>query len=252
VREPCVIWGLGELGTVFASGLLRRGRTVTPVLRETNVGALSAIVPELVLVTVREDDLDPVLARMPSGWRGAVGLVQNELRPDQWLSRAVERPTVAVVWFEKKPGTVATPLRSTPIAGPRARLLVDALAALDLPANEIAEADLDHALAVKNLYILATNLAGLAIPSSRPLTTGDLAREHRAAFEPILRELFEIERALHPVEERALDDVMAALSLDPAHKAMGRTAHERLERTLRIASERRIDAPLLRAIPREE
>jgi hypothetical protein len=235
---------MGELGGVFAQGLLRNGRTVVPVLRSTSHAELASLDPELALVTVRENDLDGVLGAIDRRWR--IGLVQNELRPGDWRKHDIDRPTVAVVWFEKKKGTPVRPLAPTRIAGPKAELLVAALRSLEVPAEQIDEAALDDALAVKNLYILATNLAGLAISSS--ITTGELARDHRAAFDRILNELFAIERALHPVGEHAIDEVYRALLFDPAHKAMGRTARERLDRTRAIAAKHGIDTPALHAI----
>jgi hypothetical protein len=213
-------------------------------LRSTSHADLASLDPELALVTVRENDLDGVLGAIDRRW--SIGLVQNELRPRDWKKHGIERPTVAVVWFEKKRGTPVRPLAPTRIAGPKAELLVAALRSLEVPAEEIDEAALDDALAVKNLYILATNITGLAI--SPTVTTGELAGEHRAAFDRILRELVAVERALHPVGEHAIDEVHRALRFDPAHKAMGRTARERLDRTLAIAAKHGIDTPALHGI----
>jgi hypothetical protein len=235
---------MGELGGVFAQGLLRIGRTVVPVLRSTNRAELASLDPELALVTVRENDLHGVLASVDPRW--SVGLVQNELRPGDWKKHGIHRPTVAVVWFEKKKGTPVRPLAPTRIAGPRAELLEGALRSLDIPAVVIEEAELDDALAVKNLYILATNIAGLA--TSPAVTTGELATEHRDTFDTILRELFAVERALHPVGASAMDEVHRALLFDPGHKAVGRTARERLDRTLALAAEHGIETPVLRRI----
>nr|WP_305908843.1 hypothetical protein [Methylomarinum sp. Ch1-1]MDP4521704.1 hypothetical protein [Methylomarinum sp. Ch1-1] len=57
--------------------------------------------PGLVLITVQENELDGVLAKLPESWRDKVGLVQNELLPRHWQRHAISDPTVAVVWFEK-------------------------------------------------------------------------------------------------------------------------------------------------------
>jgi hypothetical protein len=214
------------------------------VVRSTSHADLASLDPELALVTVRENDLDGVLGAIDRRW--SVGLVQNELRPRDWKKHGIERPTVAVVWFEKKKGTGVRPLAPTRIAGPKAELLVAALRSLEVPAEEIDEAALDDALAVKNLYILATNIAGLA--TSPTVTTGELAKEHRDTFERILHELFAVESSLHPVDPNAMDEVRRALLFDPAHKAMGRTARERLDRTLALARAHAIETPELARI----
>lgn len=95
-NAPVVVVGLGQLGSVLSEGFLRAGYPVVPVLRRTPPESLSQITPEpaLVLVTVGEDDLAPAVSRLPSAWRSKLGLVQNELLPDQWLTLQVDRKSV--------------------------------------------------------------------------------------------------------------------------------------------------------------
>jgi len=66
VSEAVVI-GLGQLGRVFAGGLLRAGRTVVPVNRDDDMAALVQRhpAPELVLIAVGEADLHTLLAALP-------------------------------------------------------------------------------------------------------------------------------------------------------------------------------------------
>ena len=96
-----VVVGIGELGSVFARGLLRCGHTVVPVTRGMSMSEVAARVPEpdLALVAVGETDLDSVLADLPARWRSRVGLLQNELRFLTWRSHGIENPSVAVVWI---------------------------------------------------------------------------------------------------------------------------------------------------------
>ena len=103
---PVVLIGVGELGGVFARGLLRTGNPLYPVHRDTNMQVVADTVrtPSLVLLTVAEDRLHAVLKVLPQCWRNCVGLVQNELLPRDWRKHDVVNPTVTVVWFEKKPG----------------------------------------------------------------------------------------------------------------------------------------------------
>ena len=98
--------GLGEMGGVFSRALLRSGHPVYPAVRGTDLSDLARQVPDpsLVLITVGESDLQPVLEALPEPWRGATGMLQNELLPRDWTPHGITDPTVAVVWFEKKPG----------------------------------------------------------------------------------------------------------------------------------------------------
>lgn len=249
--NAAVVVGLGELGGVFAHGLLRTGHRVVPVRREDDPQALAREVPTpaLVAITVGEDDLQPALASLPREWHSAVMLVQNELLPRDW-STLTAPPTVAVVWFEKKRKTAITPILPTPIAGPRADVAVAALRSLDVPCEEIADDALVDALVAKNLYILTANLAGLAHGGS----VGELWSTHRDHAEAVAREALSIQSALlgAPIDADArLADLTRAIDADPSHGARGRSAPARLARALRHADTFGLDVPTLRALPRE-
>jgi ketopantoate reductase len=245
-----VVWGMGELGGVFARGLLRTGHTVVPVLRDTDVEALAARVPApaLVLVAVGEAALPGVLARVPAAWRARVALLQNELRPRDWQRHGLDAPTLAVVWFEKKRGGDARVLLPTPIAGPGTSLLVAALASLGLAAEHVAYDDALAALAAKNLYILTTNLAGLRVGGD----VGTLVTTHRALVDALVPELLALESALfapHPVEHAAARAVLErACAADPRHACAGRSAPDRLARTLAHVDALGLALPTLRAL----
>lgn len=223
--------GPGQLGRVIAGGLVACGVSVDPVVRG------EAIAPdaehELVLVAVGERDLDGVLASIPASHRDRVVLLQNELVPASWQAHAIARPTVLVVWFEKKKGRAIQEVRETEIAGPHAALFVRALAAMDVHAKEISEPALAGALVVKNLYIVGANVLGLAVGG----TTGELVARHREQTLAVLREVLAIERtrlgAVHAIDDgEVLDRTLAAFVADPSHGTLGRTARERLERAL--------------------
>lgn len=248
--DDAVVIGLGELGGVFAHGLLRTGHRVLPVRRANDPHALAQQVPKpsLVAITVGEDDLDAVLCTLPETWHESALLVQNELLPRAWsVLRAT--PTVAVVWFEKKKTTPITPILPTPVAGPRAELVLGALRSLDVPCEAIESTALDAALVSKNLYILTANLAGLAHGG----TVGELWSTHREHAESVAREVLTLQSALlgAPVDVDArLSDLQRAIDADPKHGARGRTAPARLARALRQADELGVEVPTLRALPR--
>jgi hypothetical protein len=240
-----VVVGMGQLGRTFGQGLLVVGKTVVPVRRGQRIETMDA---ELVLVTVAEKDFEDAIASVPIALRDRVGLVQNELAPSEWQTRGIERPTVASVFFEKKPGRAARVILPTKIAGPKAELLARALRSIELEAEVIEEAELPRALLEKNLYILVTNLGAMGTS----LTVSDLAREPRLA--EIFDEVLAVERARFGISEQAAPRdalwaaTLAAFAADPDHVAAGRSAKERLARTLARATELGVDVPKLRAL----
>lgn len=253
MKAPIVVVGLGEMGGVFARGFLSAGHPVFPVLRHDTTADLADEVPDpaLVLITVGEDDLGEVLVRLPEAWRSRTGLIQNELLPRDWTKHGIERPTVASVWFEKKPRKPVKVIIPTPVAGPKAELFVDALAAIDIPAAAISDAGLIDALVAKNLYILTANIAGLRTGG----TVSELWSGHRELAESVAAEVFEIQEHLvgAPIDGKgAVAAMVTAIEADPDHGATGRSAPSRLERARRHAAAAGIGTPTLDAIAREQ
>jgi hypothetical protein len=143
MKKPVVIIGLGEIGGVFARGLLRSGYTVVPVNRSDDINQIADQTPdpEAVLLTVAENDLHPALESIPQVWRDRLCLVQNELLPRDWEKHGIKKPTVISVWFEKKPGMDAKPVVSSPVYGPKADLLCMALEVLKIPVEKLNTAE---------------------------------------------------------------------------------------------------------------
>lgn len=244
-----VIIGLGQMGGIFAHGLLRGGCSVHPVTRAMDVDAVAREVPEpaLVLVAVAEADLDPVLARLPQVWRDRVALLQNELLPEDWERHGLEDPTVAIVWFEKKKDTPVHVVLPTLVAGPRARMLVGALATLDIPARELEPPALLFELVRKNLYILTTNIAGLEVGG----TVSTLWADHRELAADVASEVIALQawRAGEALPEADLVAAMVqAFEGDPDHRCTGRSAPARLRRALSHAREAGLSVPTLERI----
>lgn len=247
MRRAVGILGLGQLGATFGQGLLRLGRPVLPILRGDHVEDLVASDPELVIVAVAEKDQDAALASLPPALRGRVALVQNELLPPDWQAHGIESPTVAVVWFEKKRGRGAKVVRTTRIGGPCAELLVHALEAVDLPARRVDARDLAFELVRKDLYILGSNLAGLEVGG----TTADLCTTHRALVTPILEDVLTLDEARLGAalpRESLIECAFLDFAKDPDHATTGRTAPERLARTLARAEALGVEIPAIRAL----
>lgn len=243
-----VIIGLGQLGRVFAGGLLRAGCAVVPVNRGDDMAALAQIhpTPELVLVAVAENDLHAVLAAMPEIWKPRAALIQNELLPRDWLAHGYADPTVISVWFEKKKGIDAKPLIASPVAGPGAALLCRALTGIDLPCREVALGDeLLFELVRKNLYILTTNIAGLKTGG----TVSQLWARHETFARRVANEVMDIQAALTGVahdRDALFAGMLEAFEGDPEHGCTGRSAPARLTRALQHADAFGLGVPTLR------
>jgi hypothetical protein len=244
-----VVWGMGQLGGVFARGLLRQGKTICPVLRDTDLTrfAQRCPAPALVLIAVGERELPAVLQQVPAAWRDRVALLQNELLPVVWRDALPVDPTVCVVWFEKRPTREVRVVLPSVCHGPGAALLASALQTLSIPARVIeGTSELHFELALKNLYILTINCAGLA-------ATGDVGTLWKT--QPITRdiamEICQLQSALlgEPLSEtRLLAGLEQAILADPDHGARGRFAEERLRRSLAHADRLGLALPTLRAL----
>lgn len=245
--ENAIVVGMGELGGVFAVALLRRGFTVTPVLRNTPIDVVTDghLEPELCVITVGEDALPAVLDGGLRKYSDCWVLVQNELRPSEWERRGLAIPTIAVVWFEKKPGRDARALVSTPVYGAKAPIIVHALSGLGLPAHVEADPErLVFEMALKNLYILSMNFAGLMHDTD----VGTLWSKHQALLNQICDEVIELEsaqvqRAL-PISSLKIE-LERIVTADPRHVALGRSARHRLARALATARRLGLSTPTL-------
>jgi hypothetical protein len=247
---------VGELGGVFARGLLRLGLTVTPVRRGDDVASIAHGLPrpEIVCLTVGEADLERAVCAVPTPWRGALVLVQNELREADLARWKLSECTVCAAWFEKKPGTDVRPLLPSRVAGPVAPLSAAALAALGIPVEVHPVSARAQILAEKNLYILVTNLAGLWLGGD----TGTLIREHRALLDALADDVLALEARLAiPAgadtdgaidADAARERLLAACLADPGHACRGRVAPERLRRTLAHGDRLGLALPAIRAL----
>ncbi len=250
MKQPVVVIGIGELGAVFARGLLRSGHPVYPVTRDVDIAAEATQLPQpqLVLLAVAEKDLHAGMAAIPEPWRARVALLQNELLPADWERHQLIDPTVISVWFEKKKGMDAKVLLPSPVFGPQAALLKTALESIDIPVRILSDAQaLLVELVVKNLYILTTNIAGLVVGG----TVSKLWDEHETLAREVAYDVIDLQEHLcgQSFEREALiQGMLTAFAGDPAHNCMGRSAPARLQRALSLADEAGLAVPRLRAI----
>jgi len=250
MKKAVVSIGVGEMGGVFVRGILRLGYPVIPVTRDMNMNDVANEVndPEAVLVSVAEKDIDAVLAAIPQAWRDRLILLQNELLPRDWQKHGIENPTVISVWIEKKPGQDFKVLIPSPVFGPHAQLIADALTTLGIPVNILgSEDELLQELVLKNVYILTTNIAGLETGG----TVSELWGKHEAIARKVADEVMEIQSHLTSKQldrEQLIKGMLVAFDGDPDHNCMGRSAPARLERALKIADEAGLAVKKLREI----
>jgi hypothetical protein len=250
MEKIAVMIGLGQLGRVFAGGLLKTGHMVVPVNRGDDPEAVAGQMPDpdLVMISVGENDLHPLLATLPDAWRGKVGLLQNELLPRDWEAHGIADPTVISVWFEKKAGMDAKALLSSPIFGPKAERLAAALAAIGLPARIVSDTDeFLWELVRKNLYILSANIAGLEAGGD----VGALWREKRGLLGAVASDVLDVQEWLTGRafdRDRLMAGLQEAINADLCHACAGRAAPARLKRALHHADAADLAVPALRRI----
>lgn len=250
MKKPAVIIGMGEMGGVFARGLLRIGIPVYPLLRGAHVQqALDQIIePQMVIVAVGEKDVHAVLDHYPRQWHDRIVLLQNELLPRDWREHQIDNPTVISVWFEKKKGQDYKVLVPSPVFGPRADVLAKALHSMDIPTTILSSTDeLLFQLVRKNVYILTTNIAGLITNG----TVEDLWNNHRPLAREVAANIMDIQEWLtgHTFDrDKLIEGMVDAINGDLEHKCMGRSAPARLANAIANADQARLPVARLREI----
>jgi hypothetical protein len=212
--------------------------------------ARALVKPALVLLAVGEADLHPTLEKVPEPWRDRLGLLQNELLPRDWQAHGIDNPTVIAVWFEKKKGQDYKVLIPSPAYGPQAALLESALESLEIPVWELDSEDaLLFELVRKNVYILTTNIAGMALPAGADVEA--LWQAHQELAREVAGEVMDIQFWLvgRELEREALiAGMLEGIEGDLRHKCMGRSAPARLARALSFADQAGLAVPKLREI----
>ena len=246
--QDIIVIGLGELGSVFARGALKLGYRVTPVLRNSNLTDIAeSTLPVAVIVCVGEQDLSSTLASLPTAWHDKLVLIQNELLPKDF-QKVTPDATVISVWFEKKKGMDSKVVQSSPVYGKQDQLIIELLASLDLPAYALASADeLEYQLALKNVYILSTNIAGLVVGGD----VNELAQTHRDLLSAVVTDVMALQQAQITQTldaDQVMNDLLLAFKGDPAHKCMGRSAPARLARALTQGQALGLELPTLNKI----
>ena len=252
-KKPVILIGAGEMGGVFARGLLRAGYPIHPVNHNDSIEACANAIPDpaFVVIGVAEGDLHPLLKEIPAAWRDRLVLLQNELLPRDWQQHGLENPTVISVWFEKKKGMDFKVIIPSPVFGPYAETIARALATLEISTKVLTTpAELLQELVLKNVYILTTNIAGLKTGGN----VGELWDQHQPLARTIAYEVIDLQQWLTGEtlnREALVDGMVEAFDGDLNHNCMGRSAPARLQRALQLADEAEIELPTMRKISQE-
>ncbi|MCI0505883.1 MAG: hypothetical protein L0Z73_07190 [Gammaproteobacteria bacterium] len=250
MKKPAVVIGLGEMGSVFARGLLRIGIPVYPILRSHQMpeSLLQIPDPDIVLVAVAEKDLHSVLDAIPRQCHDRIALLQNELLPQDWMSYHIENPTVISVWFEKKKGQDFKILVPSPVFGPKADILSNALKSLGIPTWVLTnDEELLFQLVRKNVYILTTNIAGLVTGG----TVKDLWFSHQSLARAVASDVMDIQEWLTGRtfdRDRLIQGMVDAINGDLQHQCKGRSAPARLAGAIAHADKANLTVTKLREI----
>jgi ketopantoate reductase len=243
-----VVIGLGELGKVFAQSALSAGLRVTPVRRGDEIaGRLQGLPHETpLLVAVGEDALAKVLDALPIERRDAVILLQNELWPAVWRSRAMQ-PSVVVPWVLQKTGQPRIVVGTSPVFGRHAGLIAALCAGAGLPSELLGdESTLMQALAEKYAFILTINALG----ALRDDLLGAFLEDEGARIGSLCHEASGLSAALTgvPIDEaKCTSRTRAAMAAMASVRARGRSAHGRVARALAHARNFGLAVPALEA-----
>lgn len=253
MKKTVVVIGIGEIGSVFARGILKTGYPVYPITRKTNITDAVGNVPdpEVVIISVGEKDIKGVLESIPQVWQDRLVLVQNELLPRDWTSQKIKNPTVISVWFEKKKGQDSKVIIPSPVFGPHSDLVQAALQSIDIDCAVLASPDeLLFELVLKNVYILTVNIAGLKVGG----TVGELWGNHQDLAREVANNILDVQFRLIDKEldrDKLINGMVNAFNGDPDHKCMGRSAPTRLARAINQADEFALKVDALRAIHKQ-
>jgi hypothetical protein len=248
--SPIILVGIGEIGQVLAAGFLKIGHPVIPVTRAQSLSDVLGASPHAsaLILAVAEKDLPALLPRIPANWHSRLVLLQNELLPQDWQNAGINNPTVISIWFEKKPGKPVKELMPSPVWGVQASPIQSTLTAVGLHARIVPNLTaMQHELVLKNVYILTTNIAGLAVGGD----VYTLWQQHEPLARAIADEVIALQEKLidAPLDRPALiAGMLEGFAGDPAHSCKGRTAHARLHRALTLAHQHGLNVPQLAAI----
>ena len=180
------IIGAGRIGTALCE---RDASRFSLIDRERGWERLDVPAGVPILLAVRNDDLDTVLARVPEHRHGDLAFVQNGmLRP--WLAaHGLASATRGLLFIAvPKRGAAIEPGGESPFFGPHAQTLVDAFLDAGLPARRV---DAQEFAAVELEKLLWNSCFGL-LCDAFDCDVGTVVRDRYAELHALVAELLEI------------------------------------------------------------
>jgi ketopantoate reductase len=181
-----IVIGAGRIG----SALHQLAPAAIPLITRTSGWtALEAEAGQAIVVAVRNDDLDAVLARVPEHRRDDLVFIQNGmLRP--WLAERGLTTTTRGLLFVAvaKRGDPILPGDVSPFCGPRAAAVVDTLSGLGVPAEVVAP---EHFVAIE-LEKLIWNCAFGLCCEAFDLRVGEVVEQRADELRELVAELLEV------------------------------------------------------------
>jgi ketopantoate reductase len=187
-----IVVGAGRVGTALAKRSEAAGVAVELVTRDSGWSALSGPPGDPIVLTVRNDDLEVVIPRVPGHRRDDLVFVQNGmLRP--WLrERALASCTRGVLWFAvpAKGDDVTLGGRDSPFCGQHALAMARWFVTIGLPARSIDWAS----FTTIELEKLIWNAAFGVLCDAYGIDVGTAAEKHRDELRALAAELWRVGR----------------------------------------------------------
>lgn len=192
-----VVVGAGRVGGALCARAVERGLPCALVRRDAGWEALQGPAGAPVILAVRNDDLDDVLARVPARRRPDLVFVQNGVIRDFLRDRGLEGCTRGLLYFAvAKRGEPITPGGLNPFTGPHAEAVAAWFRRLDLEAAAV-DAETFGRYELEKLCWLAV-FGALGELHDAPV--GEVATAHRDEVARMADELRQVGRVALGVE----------------------------------------------------
>jgi hypothetical protein len=229
MTSDLVVVGLGQLGELLATGALRAGLRVTPVLRSTPRPLdFSAVPPETPVLLAVGEGWEKAAADVPAARRGDVVVLQNEIFPSSLVDAGLPHATVLMVWFNRKAFAPPQPGPPSQALGKHAAVMQHIHAATGLPCEVLDASRLPEVLAAKYAFIATINILGVR----QEQTVGAWFQAHAPEANAVLEDVLTLAARLcdTPLTPALRQQVQHALNVHAALPARGRTSLARLQR----------------------
>lgn len=202
-----IIIGAGRVGTALHSLSLASSLSCEIIERDSGWSALDGPPGNVVLVTVRNDDLPDVVAKVPLHRRDDLVFIQNGMVRTWLRDKALGRCTRGLLYFAvPRPGARIEPGDSSPFCGPYALAMVQWLVTIGIKAHQVDWA----CFSARELEKLVWNAAFGLMCERYNCSVGTIVEDHRQELEALVVELSAVGRSMMGVD-LPLDFLMGRL-----------------------------------------